>query len=393
MLYLHIPFCKQACSYCNFHFSTSMKTRPAVLSAMHRELRIRRRELPAGPVKSVYFGGGTPSLLTESELTAFFDVLAGEYAGATLTEVNSQETTLEANPDDLDDRTVATLAASPVNRLSIGIQSFFSEDLAFMNRAHTAAESRSALDKVRRAGFQDVSIDLIYGGQTTTDEMWAENLRIATDLGVTHISAYALTVEPRTALGKKVASGKVAMTDDARFERHFEMLVEHLTRHGYRHYEVSNFCLPGHESVHNSGYWSGQAYLGVGPGAHSFDGKATRRWNVENNATYAKAWAEVATYQDYLSREEILFGREELSRWDRYNEYVMTSLRREEGLSLDGLRERFGPEAVPYFSRSQAGNVDAGYFHAGVDGGHYRLNRAGLMRADGIAGDGFFVEN
>ncbi|MEM9527318.1 MAG: radical SAM family heme chaperone HemW, partial [Bacteroidota bacterium] len=285
MLYLHIPFCKQACSYCNFHFSTSMKTREAVLAGINKELGLRRGELREGPIPSVYFGGGTPSLLTEAELGGIFTTLNAEiYLGSRSSNVPSTsashpEITLEANPDDLDERTIAMLAASPVNRLSIGIQSFFEEDLRFMNRAHSADEARTAVGKVTKAGFQDVSIDLIYGGQTTTDEMWAKNLRIATDLGVTHISAYALTIEPKTALGVQVAKGKVADTDDAKFQRHFEMLVDHLTAAGYRHYEISNFCLPGHPSRHNSGYWSGEPYLGIGPGAHGFDGKNTRRWN------------------------------------------------------------------------------------------------------------------
>ena len=396
MLYLHIPFCKQACSYCNFHFSTSMKTRPGVLAGLSSELRVRRQELPAGPVPSIYFGGGTPSLLTEAELNNLFKVFReegylGEAAGAGIGGKSSVEITLEANPDDLDEATIKTLATSPVNRLSIGIQSFFEEDLRFMNRAHTATEARAAVEKVNRAGFHDVSIDLIYGGQTTTDEMWAENLKIATDLGVTHVSAYALTVEPKTALGVQVERGKLPDTDDAKFTRHFEMLVDHLTSHGYRHYEVSNFCLPGHESGHNSGYWSGQPYLGIGPGAHGFDGKHTRRWNVEHNATYAKAWTDIHTYENYLAAENLVYEQETLSHWDRYNEYVMTALRREEGLTLTELHERFGAEAVPYFSKSQAENVLAGYFHSDAGNGRYRLTREGIMRADGIASDGFWL--
>ena len=396
MLYLHVPFCKQACSYCNFHFSTSMKTRPAVLAGINRELAVRRRELPKEEVPSIYFGGGTPSLLTEEELAALFTTLVhheylGEGAGAGTGKGEKVEITLEANPDDLDERTIAVLAASPINRLSIGIQSFYEEDLLFMNRAHSAAEARAAVRKVNQAGFHDVSIDLIYGGQTTTDAMWAENLRIATDLGVTHISAYALTVEPQTALGVSVARGKTPDTDDDKFARHFTMLVDHLTAHGYEHYEISNFCLPGHRSRHNSGYWSGQPYLGIGPGAHGFDGLRTRRWNVANNATYAKAWADITDYDTYLATENLLFEQEVLTDRDRYNEFIMTALRRAEGVNLEELRERFGPEAVPYFSRSQAANVAAGLFHP-IEQGAYRLSREGIMRADGVASDAFWVK-
>jgi oxygen-independent coproporphyrinogen-3 oxidase len=405
MLYIHIPFCKQACSYCNFHFSTSMKTRDAVIDGICKELRTRRGELAGGPVPSVYFGGGTPSLLTEAELGRIFEVLLAEgYLGGDAGAREGQrqagrssdasddrpEITLEANPDDLDEATIANLAASPVNRLSIGIQSFFEEDLRFMNRAHTAGEARAAVDKVNRAGFHDVSIDLIYGGQTTTDEMWAENLRIATDLSVTHISAYALTVEPKTALGVNVAKGKVPDTDDAKFSRHFNMLVDHLTAAGYRHYEISNFCLPGHESRHNSGYWSGQAYLGIGPGAHGFDGDRTRRWNVSNNAAYAKAWAEITSPTDFAAADGFLYDAEVLTDTDRYNEYIMTGLRRDIGVSLDDLTRLFGAEKARHFVQSQEGNLAEGLFQD-VSAGVYRLSRAGLMRADGVAGDGFWV--
>lgn len=388
MVYLHVPFCRQACAYCNFHFSTSMRARPAVLAGINRELVLRRPELPPGPVPSVYFGGGTPSLLTAEELDDLFATL---FAAGYLAPGVPAEITLEANPDDLDAATVATLAASPVNRLSVGIQSFFDADLRFMNRAHSAAEARAAVQKVNAAGFADVSIDLIYGGQTTTDAMWAENLRMATDLGVTHVSAYALTVEPRTALGVAVEKGQVADVDDAKFAAHFAMLVDHLTAHGYRQYEVSNFCLPGRESRHNSGYWSGQPYLGVGPGAHGFDGHRVRSWNVANNATYAKAWADIESPADYAAAENLLYERETLTDRDRYNEYVMTALRRAEGLTLADLRERFGPEAVSYFSKSQAANVAAGLFHPVGEDGRYRLTRAGIMRADGVAADGFWV--
>jgi oxygen-independent coproporphyrinogen-3 oxidase len=398
MLYIHIPFCKQACSYCNFHFSTSMKTRDAVIDGICKELEMRRPELPAGSVPSVYFGGGTPSLLTETELGRIFQVLYdNEYLTPTTsgspnepTNQQTNELTLEANPDDLDEATIQTLAASPINRLSIGIQSFYEEDLRFMNRAHNATEARSAIKKVNRAGFDDVSIDLIYGGQTTTDDMWAENLRIATDLGVTHISAYALTVEPKTALGVNVAKGKVSNTDDVKFDRHFNKLVDHLTSHGYRHYEVSNFCLPGHESRHNSGYWSGQVYLGIGPGAHGFDGQRTRKWNVSNNAAYAKAWAEINTPEDFAAADGFLYDAESLTDNDRYNEYIMTGLRRDVGVSVSELERLFGAEKVRYFTDSQRGNVAANLFLDTSDG-VYRLSRAGIMRADGVGGDGFWV--
>ena len=370
MLYLHIPFCKQACSYCNFHFSTSMRTRPGVLAGMVHELEARRGELPEGPVPSIYFGGGTPSLLTGDELGLLFTTIErmGYWAGEADTEI-----TLEANPDDLTPDTIARLADSPVNRLSIGIQSFDEEDLRFMHRAHNAREALTAVEKVTAAGFQDVSIDLIYGAQTTSDATWQRNLDLATQLGVNHIAAYALTVEPKTALGHRVASGAVPDTSDERFARQFSLLIDHLTGAGFEHYEVSNFARPGHRSRHNSGYWTGQPYLGIGPGAHSFDGAYRRRWNVSNNARYAT--------HPLLYEEEVLTER------DRYNEYVMTALRRTEGVSLVSLTETFGEDYARHFTEEVAGYVREGLLSCGP--AHYRLTREGLPLADGIAAAAF----
>ena len=386
MLYLHIPFCKQACSYCNFHFSTNLKQREAVVDAMVRELHLRRAELPGGPVATIYFGGGTPSLLSAEELDRLFTAMreAGYWNGEATTEI-----TLEANPDDLADRGVAVLAASPVNRLSIGIQSFDAADLAFMHRAHTAGEALSAVRRVRKAGFDNLSIDLIYGAQTTSDATWARNLELATDLDVNHIAAYALTVEPKTALGHRVARGTVPDTDDEKFARHFHLLIDHLEDRGFEHYEISNFARPGHRSRHNSGYWTGQPYLGVGPGAHSFDGHRRRRWNVSNNGTYVRAWADIRDSEDFRAAEKLLYEEERLSDRDRYNEYVMTGLRRMEGIAPEDLEARFGPESAAHFVREVTRHLTAGTLRQDHPGGAYRLTRSGLAVADGIAADAF----
>ncbi|NJB86713.1 oxygen-independent coproporphyrinogen-3 oxidase [Lewinella marina] len=386
MLYLHIPFCKQACSYCNFHFSTNLKGRGGVLSAMERELTVRRGELPAIPAPTLYFGGGTPSLLTGAELRGLFAVLEreGYYDPAAETEI-----TLEANPDDLDPETIAVLADSPVNRLSIGIQSFDAEDLRFMNRAHSAREALTAVEKVRAAGFTNLSIDLIYGGQTTSDATWQENLKIATDLGVQHIASYALTVEPRTALGHRVAAGAVPDTDDEKFARQFNLLIDHLTGHGFDHYEISNFARPGYRSRHNSGYWTGQPYLGVGPGAHSFDGAFRRRWNVSNNARYARVWADIADHSAFAAAGPLLFEEEHLTPTDRYNEYVMTGLRRREGIDLNDLAQRFGPALADYFAGEMRTALREATVERSAGGTVYRLTRAGLAVADGVAAAAF----
>ncbi|WP_232826554.1 radical SAM family heme chaperone HemW [Lewinella sp. IMCC34183] len=386
MLYLHIPFCKQACSYCNFHFSTNLKGKEGVLGGMLRELAVRREELPAGSVPTIYFGGGTPSLLSGGELEAFFRALQdhGYWNGAPDTEI-----TLEANPDDLDAETVAMLADSPVNRLSIGIQSFDEEDLRFMHRAHNAREARSAVEKVRAAGFDNLSIDLIYGGQTTSDATWRENLRIATDLSVRHIASYALTVEPKTALGHRVATGAVPDTDDGKFARQFALLIDHLEAAGFEQYEISNFAVPGYRSRHNSGYWTGQPYLGVGPGAHSFDGHFRRRWNVSNNARYARAWEDITDGGGFATALDLLYEEEHLSRDDRYNEYVMTALRRREGVDLSELESRFGSSMLRHFVRETRADLTAGRLELTPAGDRCRLTRAGLPLADGVAAAAF----
>ncbi|WP_116108046.1 radical SAM family heme chaperone HemW [Lewinella sp. IMCC34191] len=386
MLYLHIPFCKQACSYCNFHFSTNLKQRTGVIDALVRELEVRRTELPAETVPSIYLGGGTPSLLRADELDKLFDTIrqAEYWDGSAETEI-----TLEANPDDLDAETIAMLANRPVNRLSIGIQSFDEADLRFMNRAHNAVEARSAVEKVVAAGFDNLSIDLIYGAQTTSDATWAENLRIATDLGVNHIASYALTVEPKTALGHRVATGAVPDTDDDKFARQFDMLIEHLEGAGFEHYEISNFARPGHRSRHNSGYWTGQPYLGVGPGAHSFNGSDRRRWNVANNAAYARVWPDIHSTEDYEGAGPLLYGEEVLTERDRYNEFVMTGLRRSEGIDLQDLADRFGQERADHFAREVARHLTAGTLRQVPPGAIFRLTRDGLAVADGVAADAF----
>ncbi|WP_420458105.1 radical SAM family heme chaperone HemW [Neolewinella sp.] len=390
MLYLHIPFCKQACSYCNFHFSTNLKHREAVLDGMVRELEVRRTELPVGSVPSIYFGGGTPSLLTGAELNRIFEAIVqnGYWGGAPIA-IGGAEITLEANPDDLTDETVAMLAASPVNRLSIGIQSFSEEDLRFMNRAHDATQALSAVERVRAAGFDDLSIDLIYGGQTTNNATWQRNLDLATGLGVNHIASYALTVEPKTALGHRVATGAVPDTSDARFAIQFAMLVDHLTDHGFEHYEISNFARPGHRSRHNSGYWTGQPYLGIGPGAHSFDGAYRRRWNVGHNARYAKVWPEITSYADFVAAGPLLFGEEQLTQRDRYNEYVMTGLRRTEGIAVAEVERRFGGELGRHFVTEMVPHLRNGNVESVGDTTIYRLSRRGLTVADGVAADAF----
>ncbi len=405
MIYLHIPFCKQACSYCNFHFSTQLSGRTALLAAMRQEIHLRQQAFPNTPIRSIYFGGGTPSLLTNTELAGLLEaiLLAAQVpysvpatklvtpSGQTQVLSADVEITLEANPDDLDEATVEMLAASPVNRLSIGLQSFHEADLRFMNRAHTAQESTTAMERVLKAGFTNLSVDLIYGSPTTTDAAWRDNIQRVLDFGVNHISAYALTVEPKTALAHQVKTGQAPPVDDEQFARQFDILVDQLTQAGFEHYEVSNFARPGFYSQHNTSYWQGKPYLGFGPAAHGFNGFDERRWNISNNAIYTRLIKGLNSAADY-QQVSGLYTIERLSKADRYNEFIMTGLRTQWGVELHQLSEQFGADFRQYFETQLAATKKRGYFEVqSLEQGRYRLTAAGRQLADGIAAEAFFI--
>ena len=376
-LYLHIPFCRKACSYCNFHFSTSPRGHDEMVDAIAEEIGRRHAEMPAGPWDTVYFGGGTPSLLSPKHVTRLLGAAAVARPIAPGAEI-----TLEANPDDLSEATLAALAETPVNRLSIGVQSFRESDLRYMRRAHDARQATACIARAQAAGFSALTIDLIYGTPGLSDEAWLANLRQAIEMGVPHLSAYALTVEPRTTLAHDIRRGVSLPVDEDQAARQMELLIDVTAAAGYEHYEVSSFALPGHRAAHNSNYWRGRAYLGVGPSAHSFDGDRVRSWNVANNALYVKA----------IDAGELSIERETLTDADRYNELVMTGLRTSWGVSaaeLDAVgtagpglsfRQNFEREAGPLLSE--------GLLERTADG--YRLTRAGRMRADGVSA-GLFV--
>src|ERR1051325_2630503 len=310
-LYLHIPFCKQACTYCDFHFSTSLKNKEPFLEALNTEIDLQKSYLSSNRIGTVYFGGGTPSLLTGDEIARIFDHLHRYF------EIDANaEITLEANPDDLTKNKLREFKQTSVNRFSIGIQSFFDEDLKLMNRAHDAMEAQDCVKMAQDAGFENITIDLIYGTPTMSDERWKKNLQTAFDLRVPHISAYCLTVEPRTALAGMVEKKMVANVDDQRSSAQFLMMLEQMKLHGYIQYEISNFGKEGAFSKHNSNYWKGETYLGLGPSAHSFDG-TSRQWNVRNNEIYIRS----------LKEDKLDFVKEVLSADQKYNEYILTSLR------------------------------------------------------------------
>ena len=329
-IYLHIPFCKKACHYCDFHFSTTTDSFDEMVNAICREIKLRKTYLNSEIIETIYFGGGTPSLLNSSQLNRLLNVIKEEFEIAADAEI-----TLEANPDDLQKETLQMLKEEGVNRLSIGIQSFREADLVLMNRAHNSKQAMQSVKDAKDAGFTNITIDLIYGLPNLSTDDWKKNLEIAMNLNVDHLSCYSLTVEPKTALAKMISQHKVSDIDDAQSALHFEMLMDTAVKNNYEHYEISNFARNKNYSKHNTSYWQRKKYLGVGPSAHSFDGES-RQWNIYNNAVYIRS----------LAKDEIPFEREELSKRDKFNEYILTSLRTQWGINIELIRSEFGEEVA-----------------------------------------------
>lgn len=369
-IYLHIPFCRQACHYCNFHFSTSLKLKNEFVDALLKEIQLQSTYLPLEPVNTIYFGGGTPSLLSIDELSSILQTLR-----QTFTVAADAEVTLEANPDDIVEEKLKDWKQVGINRLSIGVQSFFEEDLRWMNRAHTAQQAIDNL-KLARQYFDNITIDLIYGTPTLPDDKWQHNVQQAIALGITHLSCYALTVEPGTALAHMINKHKTidVNTDDQ--ARQFLLLMDWMQAAGYEHYEISNFALPGKRSRHNSSYWQGASYLGLGPSAHSFNGES-RQWNIANNALYIKS----------LKEDKVPFEVEHLTSTQRLNEYVMTSLRTMEGLNLEYVINNFGEKAANKLKQEAQQFIETGKMQ--LNNGYLQLTKEGKLFADGIAAELF----
>ncbi|WP_456461609.1 radical SAM family heme chaperone HemW [Lutibacter sp.] len=373
-IYLHIPFCKQACYYCDFHFSTSLKKKDEMLVAIKKELLVRKNELGSELIETIYFGGGTPSLLTAKELESVFSVIYKNYKV-----VNNAEITLEANPDDLTEQKIMELAKLPVNRLSIGIQSFFNDDLKFMNRAHTAEESKKCLT-VALQYFDNITIDLIYGVPNMSNEKWLKNLKLAFEFGVPHISSYALTVEEKTALYNFIKKGKVLPLDENLALEHFNLLVKETEKNEFVQYEISNFGKQNYFSKHNTSYWLGEKYLGIGPSAHSFNG-VERSWNVSNNAKYIKALAE-----DKLPNEV-----EKLTVNNVFNEYIMTGLRTIWGVSYQKIRKDFGEKYLQQLKKKAQPFIKRGLLE--LTNNTLITTKKGKFLVDGIASDLFKINS
>ena len=372
-IYFHIPFCKKACHYCDFHFSTSLKYKEELVQAMVQEIRLRKQEISNQTITTIYFGGGTPSLLSVVEINLLIN---------TISEYNHlghlQEITLEANPDDVDESFINNLRQTPVNRFSVGVQSFFNEDLLWMNRSHSAEQAVQAIKRLQQAGFPNLNIDLIYGSPTTTNEMWIENVEFWDKLNIPHLSAYALTVENSTALHSMIKQGKTKAPSDETTSFQFNFLMEYAKENGIDHYEISNFCKQNHYSQHNTNYWFNKAYVGIGPSAHSYNGSNIRRWNVANNIKYIEA----------VTKNQLFYEQEQLSETDQINEFILTRLRTKWGIEQKEFSARYGKDywnkLLPAFEELEAKNMVIDH------GNQYSLSQKGKHFADGIASDLFF---
>ena len=370
-VYIHIPFCKQACYYCDFHFSTSLKRKDELVDCIIREIELRKSELNHETIETIYFGGGTPSLLTQREIDAIIQSVYDNH------EVMDPEITLEANPDDLSKSKIKELANSRINRLSIGIQSFFEHDLKLMNRAHNADEAKKCLE-IATQYFDNISLDLIYGIPGASNAQWEENIDIALDFGVPHISSYALTVEPKTALASFIEKEIIPDVNDEHAETQFFMLIDKLQEAGFIHYETSNFGKEGYLSRNNSAYWQGKNYFGIGPSAHSFNGRQ-RSWNIRNNVKYVKA----------IQQGELPIEREILTIKDSYNEYIMTGLRTIWGVSLERVAEEYGENYRTYLENQSDKYIQEDLLY--IHNGNLKTTEKGKFLSDGIASDLFML--
>ena len=371
-IYIHIPFCKQACHYCDFHFSTNLKKKDEMVLALAKEIQLRKNEFQDEIVETIYFGGGTPSILQIADLRFLIDAVYRNYKV-----VENPEITVEANPDDLTENQIIELSKNKINRLSIGIQSFFEDDLKLMNRAHNAEEAKKCLETATQY-FDNISIDLIYGVPEMSNEKWLQNIETALSFGVPHISSYALTVEPKTALHSFIQKGIIPQPDDEVAQEHFHILVDKLSENGFIHYELSNFGKENYFSKNNSSYWLGKKYIGIGPSAHSYDGK-NRGWNISNNSLYIKS----------IQENKLPIEIETLTKTDRYNEYIMTGLRTIWGVSLERVEQEFGKTYLDYLNQQASKFIEDHLLF--VDDNILRTTKKGKFLSDGIASDLFLL--
>ena len=365
-IYIHIPFCRQACHYCNFHFTTSLRYKNELFTSLLKEIGLQKAYLQSEPVETIYFGGGTPSLGTMEEIQSIILKIQSCFIVS-----QNAEITLEANPDDITEDKLSGWKEAGINRLSIGIQSFFEEDLQWMNRAHNAQQAIANLQLAKKY-FDNITIDLIYGTPALTNERWKKNIETAISLNIPHLSCYALTVEPKTPLDKLIKHQKSADVNPDKQSEQFLLLMQWLEEAGYEHYEISNFAKPGWRSRHNSSYWRGKKYLGIGPSAHSFN-RTTRQWNIANNNIYIES----------INKGEIPFEKEVLTTAQQLNEYIMIALRTSEGIDLGKLTN----DEVANILKKSKKHIDILLMKQ--ENNHLILTREGKLLADGIASDLF----
>ena len=370
-LYIHIPFCKKACHYCNFHFSTSLKNRKKIISSMIKEIEIKSigyEDL----IETIYFGGGTPSLLSIIEIDSLIKAVIGNFKIS-----KKPEITLEANPDDLNTSKLKELSNSLINRLSIGIQSFNDQDLKLMNRSHNSFDSINCIDNSLKY-FDNISIDLIYGMPNSNLISWEKNLNLALNWDLNHISAYALTVEPKTALEKYIQKEIILPLDEEFVYDQFNLMYDKLSDLNYINYELSSFAKKGYFSKNNSGYWLGKKYVGIGPSSHSFDG-FSRSWNVSNNKLYVSD----------IQNNKMYHQKEKLTHVDQYNEYIMTGLRTMWGISLSNLQEKFGKKIENHFVKKSKKFIESKLLI--IENDLIKTSKKGKFLSDGIASELFLI--
>ena len=373
-IYFHFPFCRQACHYCNFHFSTQLKYQDEMLKAFEKEIELRADELTA-ELESIYFGGGSPSLLCPKSVEHMISVVIKKFKSH-----ENIEITMEVNPDDVSYDYLKALKSSGINRVSIGIQSFSDADLRLMNRIHNADQGMKTLDWTVQL-FNNFSIDLIYGTPSNDLFSWKNNLNQALSFDVPHLSSYVLTVEPKTVLAHKVTNKEVRLLDDELVRIQYDWMVDTMEEAGYENYEFSNFSKPGFNSVNNANYWKGKAYMGIGPAAHSFDGKRKRSWNISNNIKYLKS-----IQQGILPAQF-----ENLNTHEAFNEYLMTALRTTWGVSLQKINQTFGGHYSNYLEKQVESHlIDQRLYW---DGDTLKVSKSAKFLTDGIASDLFLLKN
>lgn len=374
-IYIHIPYCRQKCHYCNFFSGVSLKSKGDVLSALHLEMELRKDYLEGEQIRTIYFGGGTPSILEVSEIKAILDKIFSLFKV-----VENAEITLEANPDDLTEEKLNQLKSETViNRLSIGIQSFFDKDLRYLNRSHDGGQAIQAVKNAVKAGFLNLTLDFIFGMPTLSEKNYLENLNTAIELGATHLSCYQLTVESKTALDAFIRKGKVIPPPENEGIKHFYAGIKYLISKGFSHYEISNFAKSGFEAMHNTAYWKGERYLGLGPSAHSYNG-ISRSWNIPSTTEYIES----------LKSGIVNCETEILSKQDHYNEYILTAIRTSKGIDSEIIAARFGENAVIEFENS----ILPFLVNKKIvkNGSVYTLSNEGLIWADKIASELFRVD-